>query len=67
MARISSYQTSINVSIDGTVQTSLQLGCFSVTEGAEIRAAALKFTHSSFLKKKKARGVQERSEAGSNC
>lgn len=51
MARISFFQTFINVSIDGTVQTSFQLRCFSVTEGAEIRAAALQFTHSSFLKK----------------
>lgn len=35
-------------------------GAFSVTEGAEIRAAALKFAHSSFLKKKKRQEVYKR-------
>lgn len=47
------FHLSIKLSIDGTVQTSLQLRCFSASEGTEIRAATNSNSRFSFFKKGK--------------
>lgn len=55
------FHLSAKVSVNGTVQTSPQLRCFSDTGGTEVGAAANSNSHISSFEKK-ARRVQERCE-----